>query len=85
MAARDVGLSECGLPKTPSRSSVVVLPDLRLGVQPAAGVVEIDLVLRVEPGVLARAQVVDGVPVRVRVRLRPAAAGDGPDGLGGGR
>ena len=40
-----------------------MLPDLRLGVQPSARVVEIGLALAVESRVLARPQLFDGVAV----------------------
>ena len=45
----------------------LVLPELRLGVQPAAGVVEVDVILSIEPGVLAGPQILDGLCVGVTV------------------
>ena len=49
----EVGLPECGLPNTwPSAGRVI--PELRFGVQTAAGVVEIHVPLRVEPAVVRR-------------------------------
>ena len=85
VAASDVGLPECGLPKTPWRSSAWCSRELGLRVQAAAGVVEIDLVLRVEPRVLPGPEGLDGVAVPVgvgdgraegRSRRRRARCGD---------
>ena len=46
-------MSECGLPKTLCCSSSRCSRELRLGVEAAAGVVEVDVAARVEAGVLA--------------------------------
>ena len=56
-----------GIPEDSRSKKLLVLPELRLRVEAAAGVVEVDLVLGVEPGVLARAQGLHGVRVPVRV------------------
>ena len=51
----------------PGAEQRLVLPELRLRVEPAARVVEVDLVLGIEPGVLARPERVDGVGVPLGV------------------
>ena len=44
---------------------LLVLADLRFGIQPAAGVIQIDVLGQVEPGILGGAQLVDGFGGRV--------------------
>ncbi len=61
VATREVGLVECGLPKTLRGEQLLVQAQLRLGVQPAARVVQVDLAQAVEAGIVALAQLVDVV------------------------
>ena len=44
-----------------------MLAELRLRVQPPAGIVEVDVILSVEPAVLAGPQILDGLCVGIPV------------------
>ncbi len=72
--AWEVGLFECGLPNTLAERSVVVLLELALRIQPAAGVVQVYLARPVKPRVLAVAQLVE--------RRRPLRKPERPAGTG---
>ena len=84
----ELRLAECGLPKTPARQQVRVLADLRLGIQAAAGVVEVDVAVAVEPAVVGvraagRSRWSIGtrdVARRTRRALRPRSSLDGIHG-----
>ena len=57
------GVVRVRVPEDPGAKQLLVLVELRLGVEAATGVVEVDLVLRIESCVLARPQGFDGIGV----------------------
>ena len=56
---------ECGLPNTPRLEQPHVLAQLRLGIEPAAGVVEVHVAAAVKPREIAAAQLIEHGGVRV--------------------
>ena len=63
--AVELGLAECGLPKHRPGEQIGMLTNLRFGVKAAAGVVQIDDALSIEPSVLGCSQLIERAGRRV--------------------
>ena len=55
------------VPEDPAAKHVLVFQQLRLCVQPAAGVVKVDLIVRIQAGVLTGTQGFHGIGVPIRI------------------
>ena len=77
----EVGLAECGLPRTLLVQQRCMLADLRFGVESAARVVEIDVALRVQAPVLRGTQRVQALRTLVVGKRRQELGECGVHGL----